>query len=153
MAGKGKTGKEHFGAYVCVFNRDFSEILLLWREKEEREGIEIKGWGNVGGTVESGETAVQACVREAKKETGIALKPDSLVFVGTKKALETSPRKWMIYFYVVSIDKDTDIRLNHESRGYGWFGKDELPEGTLDTKDDILGWWMLAEKASHTLHT
>jgi ADP-ribose pyrophosphatase YjhB (NUDIX family) len=141
-----ETNREHIGAYACIFNNDFSEILLLWREKEERDGIEIKGWGNIGGTVELGETPVQACVREVKEETGITVNGGELVPVGIKRSPAASSSKWSIYFYAVSIEKTTNLKLNHESRGYGWFEKDELPDGMLDTKDDILGWWALAEK-------
>ncbi|EET90567.1 MAG: NUDIX hydrolase [Candidatus Micrarchaeales archaeon] len=143
----GGIDKGHVGAYVCVFNEDFSEMLLLWRKKEKRDGIEIKGWGNAGGTVESNETPIQACVREVREETGIALKPEGLVPVGLKKAPDASASKWSIYFFAAPIDGRTDIKLNPESRGYGWFGRDELPEGTLDTKEEILGWWSLAERA------
>ena len=143
----GEIDKEHVGAYACVFNEDFSEILLLWRKREKRDGIEVRGWGNVGGTVEPGEAPVQACIREVKEETGIVLKPDDLMSVGLKRAPDASTSKWSIYFYATSIDSRTDVRLNRESRGYGWFGKGELPEGTLDTKGDILGWWTLAETA------
>jgi len=139
--------KEHVGAYACVFNSDFSEMLLLWRKKEERDGKVIKGWGNVGGSVEPGETALEACVREAREEIGIDFDPKKLTHVGTKTSPETSLRKWSIYFYAASMDESSGIKLDDESRGYGWFGREELPNGTLDSKEDILGWWELAEKA------
>lgn len=139
--------REHVGAYTCVFNSDLSEILLLWRKKEEREGKVIKGWGNIGGSVEPGETALEACVREANEEIGIDLEPSALVQVGIKSSPETSLHKWTVHFYAASIDESIGIKLNDESRGYGWFGKEELPDGALDSKEDILGWWALAEKA------
>lgn len=141
-----ENSKEHKGAYICVFSSDLSEILLLWREKEEREGEVIKGWGSIGGSVEPGEEALQACVREAKEEIGVDVKPSDLILVGVKTSPETSSHKWSINFYATRIDKSKEIKLSDESRGYGWFGKDELPEGTLDTKEDILGWWAIAGK-------
>ena len=139
--------KEHVGAYACVFNSDFSEMLLLWRKKEERDGKVIKGRGNIGGSVEPGETALGACVREAREEIGIDFDPKKLIPVGSKTSHETSLRKWSIYFYAASMDESSEIKLNDESRGYGWFDREELPDETLDSKEDILGWWELAEKA------
>ena len=147
VIGMGVNDKEHKGAYICIFSSDLSEILLLWREKEVREGKVIKGWGNIGGTVEPGEEPLQACVREAKEEIGIDIEPSDLISIGIKTSPETSSRKWSINFYAASIDKSKEIKLSDESRGYGWFGKDELPDGSLDTKEDILGWWAIAEKA------
>lgn len=142
-----ENSKEHKGVYICIFSRDLSEILLLWREKEKRGGKVIKGWGNVGGTIKPSEEALQAGIREAKEEIGIDLGPSRLIPVGIKTSPETSSHKWTVHFYAACIDKSMAIRLNGESRGYGWFEKDELPGGTLDSKEDILGWWTIAGKA------
>lgn len=137
--------KGHLGAYTCIFNNSFSEMLLLWRTKETRNWEEIKGWGNIGGSFEPGETALQTCIREAKEEIGVDLNPNKLIPVGTKTSPEGSAHKWAIYFYATSIDEHTKIKLNDESRGYGWFERDELPECTLDSKEELIGWWDLAE--------
>ena len=140
---------KHIGTYICIFNKGFSEVLLLWRTKEERDGEIIKGWGLVGGTVEPGEEPLQASIREAKEELGVYFEPNNLILVGMKTSPETSPHKWEAYFYAACVDESIAIKLSNESRGYGWFCKDELPEGTLDSKEDILGWWARAENASN----
>ncbi|MCL5680399.1 MAG: NUDIX hydrolase [Candidatus Marsarchaeota archaeon] len=140
--------KSWSGAYTCMFNDDLSEMLLLWRNKEKREK-EIVGWGNIGGSMEPGETALQTCIREAKEEIGIELKPEDLTFICTKASPGEAPHSWTIYFYAASIDGNTEINLNDESRGYAWFGANELPAGTLDSKEDILNWWSLAKNALH----
>ncbi len=137
------------GAYTCIFNRDFSEILLLWRNKERREKI-IAGWGNVGGTIEPGETPLQTCIREAREEIGVSLKPEDLAFICIKITPKSGPRRWAIHFYSTSIDENTKINLNKESRGYAWFGRKDLPKKTLDTKADILNWWTIAKKSRLT---
>ena len=55
------------GVIVCIFNRDFSKMLLLKRNKEKRK-LNKADWGNAGGRVELGERLVNACVRETKKK-------------------------------------------------------------------------------------
>ncbi|EQD30894.1 NUDIX hydrolase, core domain protein [mine drainage metagenome] len=142
----GETAKSWNGAYTCVFNKDFSEILLLWRAKESREGREIAGWGNIGGSIEPGETALQACIREMKEEIGIDLKPEDFTPVGVKKSPDGALRKWTVEFYAASIDGNTEIHLNNESRGYAWFGSDEIPDRTMDRKEELLGWWSIAKR-------
>ncbi|MGC8623414.1 MAG: NUDIX hydrolase [Candidatus Micrarchaeia archaeon] len=133
------------GAYVCVFNRDFSEILLLWRKKEKR-GKTVLGWGNVGGTIKHGEKPLHACIREAKEEIGISLSPKSLAFICVKSVKGPGQLRWPIYFYAASIGDKTRIQLSSESRGYAWFKKNELPDKTLDSEKDILDWWQIARK-------
>jgi ADP-ribose pyrophosphatase YjhB (NUDIX family) len=137
-----ETDRARSGAFICVFNKTFSKILLL-RRNEEKRGE----WGNVGGAVEPGETPVQACMREAKEEIGISLKPEDLAFICTKMAPYSGPHRFTSYFYAASIDENTRISLDHESRGYAWFDIEKLPERMMDPKKDMLDWWAIAKKS------
>lgn len=144
-------GKIWSGAFVCIFNRNFSKMLLLSRnwQKKKQEGKKWEGkalWGNIGGSIESRETSLQACVREAREEVGISLNPKNLMLICVKKTPEFEPHKFVRYFYAASIDEDARINLNEESDGYGWFDAKSLPEKMLDSRKDILGWWATAKK-------
>ena len=115
---------------MCVFNEDFSKLLLL---KRAMGGKKSGGkWGNVGGSVEPGETPLQACIREANEETGLVLRPENLVSVYVKRGV--------MYFFATSIPEGTKIVLNEESDRYEWFSLENLPEKTLDKKNELLRW-------------
>ncbi len=137
------------GAFVCVFNKSFSKILLLSRnwKKKKREGKvwESKAmWGNIGGSMEAGETPRQACVREAGEEIGVRLNPKDLVQVYVKKRPVSEPKPYVVCFHATTIDEGTKISLNDESYKYRWFSIEKLPNGMLDKKEDILKWRNLA---------
>ena len=112
------------GVFICIFNKDFSKILLIKRSNE-------KNWGNVGGRVELGEKAADACIREAKEEINVDLK--DLKFISFKETF--FPKVHAIHFvYAAVLDENEPITLNSESEDYGWFGLEDLPDKTLDSK-------------------
>ncbi len=132
------------GVFICVFNRDFSKILLLKRneEKRKRSGAD---WGNVGGRVEFGETSVQACVRETREEIGVKIKPERLKLVEVKETPYLSDIFHAIHFvYATILDEDEKIILNfngdNESDEYNWFDIENLPDKMIDSKEDIFKW-------------
>jgi 8-oxo-dGTP pyrophosphatase MutT (NUDIX family) len=138
------------GAFVCIFNKSFSKILLLNRnwKKKKREGKtwESKAmWGNIGGSMEAGETPQQACVREAWEEIGVRLNLKDLVQVYVKKRPVSEPKPYIVCFYATTIDEGTKISLNDESYKFRWFNIEKLPKETLDKKEDILKWRNLAK--------
>jgi 8-oxo-dGTP pyrophosphatase MutT (NUDIX family) len=134
------------GAYICVFNQDCSKILLLKRSGG-KHGRQRGKWGNVGGSIEPGESPVKACVREAKEETGISLRPEDLVSVCVKRTPESGQPKFAVHFYAASIDENTRIVLSDESDGCEWCDVDNLPERMLDSKKDILSYRAFAKRA------
>ncbi len=56
---------------------DYGKILLIKRKFEPSKG----DWALPSGFIEWGETAEDACIREVKEETGLAVKPEILLGV------------------------------------------------------------------------
>jgi 8-oxo-dGTP diphosphatase len=136
------------GVIVCIFYRDFSKILLLKRNKEKRD-LNKADWGNAGGRVEWGEKLVNACIRETKEESGIDLKPEQLKLLEIKEITENpiAPTVHFLQFiYAAKLDEIREISLNEESDEYGWFDLNDLPEKTLDTKENLTRLSLMAKK-------
>ena len=131
-----------FGVIVFIFNRDFSKIFLLKRNEEKRNRNKAD-WGNVGGRVELGEKLINACLREAKEEIGIDLNPEEIELIEVKETPYLTDIFHAIHLvYATIINEDERIILNfngnHESDEYKWFNLKELPDKTLDKKEDII---------------
>ena len=135
-----ENNKFGLGVIVCIFNRDFSKIFLLKRNKAKRD-LNKADWGNLGGRVEWGEKLAEACVREVKEESGIDLDPKQLKLLNIKEITENpiAPTIHFLQFiYATKIDQIEEITLDEESEEYGWFNLKELPDKTLDKKEEII---------------
>lgn len=145
-----KKGKRWSGAYVCVFNRDFTKILMLSRRPDPKHSKrwEKKGeWGNIGGSVEPGETPVQALIREAREEISVRLVQKRLVKVHVRRIFPPKLYPCVMHFYATSIKEGVKISLNDESYRYKWFDLKNLPRKMLDSKKDILKWSEIARSS------
>ncbi len=148
-----RKGKRWSGAFVCVFNGDFTKILMLSRKPDPKHGKRWgrKGeWGNIGGSVEPGETPTQALVREAREEIGVGINPKRLVKVHAKRISQPKLYPCTMNFYATSIKESVKIRLNDESYRYKWFDLKKLPDKMLDNKKDILKWRDIARSCNDT---
>ena len=138
------------GVIICIFNRDFSKILLLKRNEEKRKGNKAD-WGNVGGRVELGEKLVDSWLREAKEEIGVDLNPKKLKLIEVKETPYLTDIFHAIHFvYAAILDENEKIILNfngdYESDEYKWFNLKELPDKTLDLKEDLIKLSIVAKK-------
>ena len=138
------------GVIICIFNRDFSKMLLLKRNEEKRKKCGAD-WGNVGGRVELGETLVDACLREAKEEIGVDLNPEKLKLIEIKETPYLTDVFHAIHFvYATVIEEDEKIILNfdcdNESEEYKWFDLKELPDKTIDPKEYLIKLSIAARK-------
>src|SRR3989338_1789574 len=138
------------GVIVCLFNRNFSKILLLKRNEEKRNRNKAD-WGNVGGRVELGEKLVDACLREAKEEIGVNLNPEKLKLIEVKETPYLTDIFHAIHFiYAGILDENEKIILNFngepESDEYKLFNLKKLPDKTIDPKDDLIKLSIAAKK-------
>ena len=98
------------------------KILLLLRSKKSSWKPDM--YGPPGGHVDSGETPVQAAVRETYEESGLVVKAADL-----KPLLQRTKHNFgMIYYFIT--DKFTGdgvgITLSNEHHGFAWVGMDRI---------------------------
>lgn len=68
----------HLGASLWIINYK-GELLIQKRAASKRRYPNV--WSNIGGSVISGESSIQGCVREVYEEIGIKLNGNDLVFL------------------------------------------------------------------------
>ena len=126
------------GAFICVFNKDFSKILLLKRNKEKREKYG-KDWGNIGGRIEPREFSIDAVIREAKEEIGIKLNKSKIKLINALEVPNFHEEIHGIQFiYTTNIDENEKITINEESDEAKWFDLNDLPQNTFESKEELL---------------
>jgi len=126
------------GVFIFFFNKNFSKILLLKRNKEKREKWGAD-WGNIGGKIEFGETSIQACLREIKEEIGINLNQELLKLLFVKETPDFLKTIHGLHFvYATIFNEESIIQINSESDSYGWFELDNLPNNMIDSREEIL---------------
>lgn len=144
--GKVKPNRFGLGVFVCIFNKDFSKMLLLKRNNEKRLKYG-RDWGNVGGRVELGERIIDSCIREIKEEIDLSISEDKLKLIKIKETPDYYNEVHALhFFYAMIIDKNKKLTLNDESDGYEWFNVKDLPDKTLDSKEHLLEFKELAMK-------
>ena len=143
-----ENNKFGLGVIVCIFNKDFSKIFLLKRNKNKRD-LNKLDWGNPGGRVEWGEKLVEAGTREVKEETGIDLDVKQLKLLKIKEITKNpvAPNvHFLQFFYTAVIEEDKKVTLNEESEECQWFELKNLPDKTLDKKEELTKLSTLAKK-------
>ena len=108
------------GANVILVKN--GKILLLLRSKKSRWKPDM--YGPPGGHIDSGETPIQAAVRETYEESGLIVKAADL-----KPLLQRSKHNFgMIYYFIT--DKFTGdgvgITLSNEHHGFAWVSMDRI---------------------------
>lgn len=137
--GGGLTVEKRFGlgSIIYVFNKDLSKVLLLKLNETKRSKFGAD-WGNVGGKINLGETSLENCIREAEEEIGVTFKPGDLKLLYVKENPNFFNRVHGVQFvYATSINEQTPIAISSEVDSYQWFGLSNLPDRTLDTKEDF----------------
>jgi len=125
---------ERFGlaVFIFVFNRDFSKILLVKRNKEKRKKYGFD-WGIIGGKVEPGESLAEGALRETEEEIGIRFTSEHLKFFEFEERADRIRAYTKLYFYYVAIlDEEANITINEESDEFRWFELNNLPGSMLD---------------------
>lgn len=115
---------EHEPAAVAVYpyrRRDSSVDLLQLR----RTGTYAGTWQNVYGSVEPGETAVQAALRELREEVG--QRPRRLVQVEHLESFYLRPldRILIMPVFAAELDPEAEVVLNAEHDASRWVPAEE----------------------------
>ncbi len=113
----------------AVIVRD-GRIVLIRRNKEPFKGK----WALPGGFVEAGETAEEACAREAFEETGLQVRVEKLI--GVFSGPERDPRGTIAGAYLCRV-VGGELRGGTDASEAKWFGLEELPELAFDHKKII----------------
>jgi len=133
----GKPTRFGVGVFVFIFNKNFSKVLLIKRNKEKRDKYGF-AWGTPGGKLEMGEHTIDGAIREAREEIGVQLKKDAVKLLEMHELPNfTSDVHGFAFKYGAIIDEKTKTTINEESDDCQWFSLNDLPKDrTLD--DDIL---------------
>jgi len=94
-------------ALVAPINNE-GQILL-----QDREGFLPPPWGYFGGSVEKGETTIEAAIREIEEELRVKLKTGDLMEVGKFVARLESGKEIVNFVYIWRINHKLDeLKLN-----------------------------------------
>ncbi len=106
------------------------KIVLIRRGNEPFEGK----WALPGGFVDAGESVEEACVREAKEETGLDVQVKELVGVFSKP--ERDPRGTVGVAFLCEV-MGGKMKGGDDAREAAWFLLDGLPDLAFDHKEII----------------
>jgi len=104
------------GAFAIIFD-EHERVLLSHRR-------DIDAWNLLGGGVESGETPVEAVMREVTEETGLEVAVDHLVGVYTN-----ARRDDIVFTFVCHVTGGV-LRLTEESSDHRYCTLTEIPRNT-----------------------
>jgi 8-oxo-dGTP pyrophosphatase MutT (NUDIX family) len=83
-------------------------FVLLLRHPHKSEG---GTWGLPGGKIETGETEVQAIIREVTEETGYAAQPSELVHLGAHPFVSSKGKRFVYSSYRLELTAAHSITL------------------------------------------
>ncbi|MCP4646878.1 MAG: NUDIX hydrolase [bacterium] len=101
------------------------KLVLVKRGNAPFEGK----WAIPGGFVDSGESVEEACVREAKEETGLKVRVKELVGVFSNPGRD--PRGTVGIAFLCEVI-DGELRGGDDAKEAKWFSLDGLPELAFD---------------------
>jgi 8-oxo-dGTP pyrophosphatase MutT (NUDIX family) len=121
---------------ACCAVLDSAGRLLLQQRGDDR-----RPWGLPGGAMELGETIGAAAVRETFEETGLRVRPDTLLGVYTGSAHTYANGDVVQSVVVVLMATPVEGRLTQdgiETVGLAWFTLDDLPSPIFAPHQDML---------------
>ena len=108
------------GVGALIYSRSTNRYLFLLRNKARQSGH----WGIAGGKIDSGETVIQALVREIQEEIGKDYSTNKFIPLETFTADDD---KFVYYTFLVTVDAEFIPKLNAEHRGYCWVELNDYP--------------------------
>ncbi|EJF0549252.1 dihydroneopterin triphosphate diphosphatase [Salmonella enterica] len=109
---KDKVYKRPVSVLVVIFAQDTKRVLMLQRRDDP------DFWQSVTGSIEEGETALQAAVREVKEEVTIDVAAEQLTLIDCQRTVEFEIFSHLRHRYVPGVMHNTEfwfcLALPHE---------------------------------------
>ena len=119
----------HLTVDALIFRGD--KLVLIKRKNPPFRGM----WALPGGFVDVGETVEDACIREAREETGLAVKLQDLV--GVYSQPDRDPRGHTVSIaYKCTIDSG-ELEAADDAAEAGYFKLNKLPSLAFDHREII----------------
>ena len=119
----GKEGTIRVGCSAAIFDEKREKVLLTRRTDNGR-------WCLPGGGMESGESAAEACEREAWEETGLKVRVTRLIGVySNPDQLVIYPDGNKAFFVVMSFEAEIiagELGLSNETTAFGYYSLKEM---------------------------
>lgn len=124
------------GSAVVILDDDSNMLLLL---RSAKTHWMPKKWGLPGGKAETGETPVEAAIRETKEETSLNIQ--------NLTRLKDFSNKWVDLFYTADYDGDVQIDFEHDD--YEWVSRADVEQyDTTPRIVEIFDWILKNERTN-----
>lgn len=106
---------------VCIFSFENKEPLYLMLRRSKSDRTYPDSWQMVTGSIETGETALQASLREVKEETGYS--PMKYWIVPYMNTFYSIPQDAVhnTVIFAAQVPPKTNPQLSEEHYQFGWF--------------------------------
>ena len=109
------------GCGALIYSRDTHRYLFLLRTQKRHKN----SWGLVGGGVETGESVVEALLREIQEEIGNNFTNNKIIPL---EQFTSDDNGFVYHTFLIPVDKEFIPVLNHEHKGYCWVPLDNYPK-------------------------
>jgi 8-oxo-dGTP diphosphatase len=113
---------------VHLFLLRGGEVLLLRRANT---GYEDGNYSVIAGHLDGGELAVQAMIREAREEAGIAIRPEALTPVGVMHRRSTTDERIDFFFACEQWEGEIVNAEPHKCDELAFYDLDRLPPNVI----------------------
>jgi len=109
------------------------KYLLMYRSDHPTFGIDPD---LPGGTLEDGETLLEAMLREVKEESGIIINRDDVEEVYSGNNYSAHGTYYSLF--ITKVKSRPDVRMSWEHSSYAWLDKGEFLEKANNAKDTYM---------------
>lgn len=110
-----------------------NNYLMMWRSEHPTFGIDPD---LPGGTLEEGESLLEAMLREVKEEIGITI--DGSLTKELYNGTDYSKHGTRYVLYAVKLDIRPEVVMSWEHSSYEWLPRDEFIEKAKNAKDTYM---------------